>query len=123
MQHSNARSEHAAQFTSEWTTFSANPWPDECARPDSSCDGLSDDRSPRTGVQRAGQESAAQRSSNFPDKTTGCRLSRIWNRSLGSSPREHAVSWRHGADVGNWPLRFLVEEDGGQACDQIRIHG
>jgi hypothetical protein len=36
------------------------------------------------GIQRAGQEGAAQRAAGFPDKATGYRLSRIRHGSLGS---------------------------------------
>src|SRR4029077_4142855 len=86
----------APELPSQRTAFPADSRADQCARPDPAGNGLSDDRSPRTGVQCTGQEGSAQRAAGLPDQAAGDRLSRLRHRSVGSGLGEHAVGRRPG---------------------------
>ena len=114
---------HAPELPSQRPPFPADSRADQRARPHPAGDGSSDHRSPRTRVQRAGQEGAAQRAPGLPDQAAGDRLSGVGHRRVGSGPGEHAVVRRPGADVGDRPLRLAVEEDGRQARHQVGVHG
>src|SRR4029077_7370796 len=113
----------ASELTSQRAAFPADSRADQRARPDPAGDGLSDDRSPRTGVQRAGQEGPAQRAPGLPDQAAGDRLPSVRHRRLGGGVGEYAVGRRSRAHVGDRPLRLAVEEDGRQARHQVRVHG
>src|SRR3984957_705994 len=111
----------APELPSQRTAFPADPRADQRARPNPAGDGLSDHRSPRTGVQCTGQEGSAQRAAGLPDQAARDRLPGVGYRRLGGSVGQYAVGRRSRADVGDRPLRLAMEEDGRQARHQVGI--
>ena len=56
------------------------------------------------------------------DRQPGDHLYRHRNRRLGRRAGQHAVARRQGADGRDGPIRFAVEEDGGEPRPENRIH-
>ena len=81
-----------------------------------------DHRPPRSGIRQARQALPRRHQDHLQDHQPGDHLHRDRHRRLGSRAGQHAVARRQGADGRDRPVRHAVEEDGGEARPQARIH-